>query len=189
MPPERYALIEDGESAPTLLPGGHLIALVDQQRQRPEERAVELRLAGFSFRDTILVLTVRGPILALLFRAPLAERNVPANVVTFGTGALYTGKSRHLERYPANVLLVHDARCSISCTPGCPVNRLDEISGWLKSGAKTASNRKRLDGDGWFLREGSTSYADEGGSSRFFKQFRSVEEAKAWLVSLISGPE
>jgi hypothetical protein len=186
MPPVHYAIIEDADELPELYPGAHVVAIIDG---RPDLKAVELRLAGLSFRDTILILTADGPLYALLFRAELAEAAITENVLRYGTGAIYLRKSSDLERYPANVLLVHATDCGPSCSPECPAHQLDLLSGELKSGVKVPANRERFGDDGWHMREGTTCYADEGGFSRFFKQFATIEDAKAWLRRLVAGPE
>jgi hypothetical protein len=186
MPPARYSVVENGELIPELLPGAHLILLVDEAFA--DIRAVRLRLAGFSFRDTLAILTPQGTLLALLFRAVLpSERNVVESALHLGTAFLNVAKSSISDRYPANVLLVHASSCTfVSCSPECPVYHLDRRSGILKSGFKQGQNRRRLERDGWFLREGSTCYGDSGGASRFYRQFQSVAEVKAWLIELLS---
>ena len=62
------------------------------------------------------------------------------------------------------------------CEPGCPVARLDEQSGILKSGALPSTqyieggrdNSSMFAGDGVFTHQGYK--ADTGGASRFYKQ-------------------
>ena len=62
------------------------------------------------------------------------------------------------------------------CEPGCPVARLDEQSGVLKSGALPSTqytegdrdNSSMFAGDGVFIHKGYK--ADTGGASRFYKQ-------------------
>ena len=62
------------------------------------------------------------------------------------------------------------------CEPGCPVARLDEQSGVLKSGALPSTqytegdrdNSSMFAGDGVFTHQGYK--ADTGGASRFYKQ-------------------
>ena len=49
---------------------------------------IEARRVGFEIRDTLLVLTQEGPVLAFLFRKPCSEPTVAGNVLRHGTGAL-----------------------------------------------------------------------------------------------------
>jgi len=75
------------ESFAALLPGGHLIVLVDQVNF--EMPALEARVAGFEFRDSFAILS-SGPRLKLayLFRKPLAESTVARQLLATGTGAI-----------------------------------------------------------------------------------------------------
>lgn len=75
---------------PKALPGEHVVLLTE----RPDD-AVEWRLAGLELRDTILVLR-SGPraSFGFLFRNPIAEGTVAAQVLKTGTGGLNVGACR-----------------------------------------------------------------------------------------------
>lgn len=87
--------------------------------------------------------------------------------------ASYRGERDERGRWPKNVLFSHHPDCNGSCSPGCPVEELDQQSGILKSGA----NPVRRSSDKF---QGIYSpYAgdrecdpargpDSGGASRFF---------------------
>lgn len=75
------------------------------------------------------------------------------------------------------------------CSPGCPVPLLDEQSGDRPStGPHPSSVRGESilrPGQGAYQRQGQL-YADSGGASRFFPQFRDEAELRAWIERLIS---
>lgn len=78
-------------------------------------------------------------------------------------------------RWPANLLLTHDARCGGVCVAGCPVAVLDQQSGVRTSGLMLAGQQTRgYDGPsmGKFNPSvvANTTYGDSGGASRFFTQ-------------------
>jgi len=83
-------------------------------------------------------------------------------------------------RWPANFLLVHDARCDAQCVDGCPVKVMDGQSG------RSSSSRGELPmkaTNGLDYGEYDTSktkiqgYNDSGGASRFFPRFRYIAKA------------
>jgi hypothetical protein len=90
-------------------------------------------------------------------------------------------------RWPANFILTHLEGCASqgvdwACVEGCPVKELDQQSGYQKSGVAGSNSRawgvvgkgqlsSTEDGVGWKA-YGSEGYGDEGGASRFFKQFK-----------------
>lgn len=77
-------------------------------------------------------------------------------------------------RWPANLLLTHDAGCAEgACAEGCPVAALDAQTGTLKSG-KMEGDQRGWGKNGIYGEGGktpATCYADEGGASRFFNTF------------------
>lgn len=131
-----------------LKPGGLMLAFGAPRTVHRLAAGVEA--AGFELRDQLLWLYGSGvpkhgldaqgrsgslkpayePI--LLARAPLAARSVSANATRFGTGLLQITDARvpaaqgDPERWPANLVLSHDARCDdIACRGECPVRLLD----------------------------------------------------------------
>ena len=84
------ALCKPGWAEPVfarLLPGAHVGAVGSY----PE--CIEARRAGFEIRDTILVLTVGGPVFAFLLRKPPVG-TVAENALQYGTGALHINACR-----------------------------------------------------------------------------------------------
>jgi len=74
------------------------------------------------------------------------------------------------------------------CEPGCPVGLLDGQSGELPTGGPKG---RPSDSQG-FTRGGSgaatqPAYPDAGGASRFYPQFASEGELRAWLTRLVGG--
>jgi hypothetical protein len=62
-----------------------------------------------------------------------------------------------------------------ACVEGCPVKELDRQSGHLKSGEVKAGSYKQWGKNGIYgegKEHPATYYGDEGGASRFFKQFK-----------------
>lgn len=62
-----------------------------------------------------------------------------------------------------------------ACVEGCPVKELDQQSGHLKSGEMKADSYKQWGKHGIYgegKEHPATYYGDEGGASRFFKQFK-----------------
>ena len=126
-----------------------------------------------------------------LLRKPV-EGTVAENTLKHGCGAINIGDSRiglHVDkgRWPANFILTHLEGCTSqdedwACVEGCPVKELDQQSGHQKSGVAGSNSRawgvvgkgqlsSTEDGVGWKA-YGSEGYGDEGGASRFFKQFK-----------------
>jgi len=83
-------------------------------------------------------------------------------------------------RWPANFILTHKDDCESqgedwACVEGCPVKELDELSlanGMHSAGSSRSAIRSSgkkgmfpMDGDGH-------RFGDDGGASRFFKQFK-----------------
>ena len=93
-------------------------------------------------------------------------------------------------RWPANFILTHRESCELegedwACVEGCPVRELDRQSGHQKSGIAGSKSRawgvagkgqlsSTESGVGWKA-YGSEGYGDEGGASRFFKQFKETK--------------
>jgi len=80
-----------------------------------------------------------------------------------------------------------------SCTTGCPVKALDELSGELRTNAGTYRGGSEPDPKGWgTIRERPegtvTSAGSTGGASRFFPQFESRNALLDWLRALIGDP-
>jgi hypothetical protein len=83
---------EPGWAAPafeSLLPGAHALVLGDASV------GLDARRTGFEFRDTLTIMSV-GPLtrFALLFRKPLVETTITAQVMATSTGALNIGACR-----------------------------------------------------------------------------------------------
>jgi len=131
-----------------LKPGGLLLAFGAPRTAHRLAAGVEA--AGFELRDQLLWLYGSGvpkhgldaqgrsgslkpayePI--LLARAPLAARSVSVNATRFGTGLLQITDARvpaaqgDPARWPANLVLSHDACCNdVACRDQCPVRLLD----------------------------------------------------------------
>lgn len=89
-------------------------------------------------------------------------------------------------RWPANLLLLQASGCSpfVGCGDGCPVLDLDRQSGRTSSVVVVAGCKKPFSSSrtwntgGRALRGGQPNaprqYGDEGGASRFFKQFKAL---------------
>jgi hypothetical protein len=83
-------------------------------------------------------------------------------------------------RWPANFILTHLEGCTSlgedwACVEGCPTRELDQQSGHLKSGEMKAGNYQMWGKNGIYgegKEHPATYYGDEGGASRFFKQFK-----------------
>lgn len=83
-------------------------------------------------------------------------------------------------RWPANFILTHLEGCTShgedwACVEGCPAKELDQQSGHLKSGGMKAGSYKQWGKNGIYgegKEHPATYYGDEGGASRFFKQFK-----------------
>lgn len=101
---------DPGWAAPafdSLLPGAHALVLGDVSA------GLDARRTGFEFRDTLTVLSA-GPRVrhAFLFRRPLAEATILAQVMATGTGAINVGGSRvDGKRWPTNLVFVHGPGC------------------------------------------------------------------------------
>ncbi len=131
-----------------LKPGGLMLAF--GAPRTAHRLAAGIEIAGFELRDQLLWLYGSGvpkhgldaqgrsgslkpayePI--LLARAPLAARSVAANAARFGTGLLRIADTRvpaaegDPARWPANLILGHDALCDdVACGGECPVMLLD----------------------------------------------------------------
>jgi len=171
------------------------------------------RFQGWELRDTLLVLTP-GPstLYVFLFRVPLQESTVIAQVLKTGTSGLNIDACRigtqtktnssspskfrqvvhNYGRWPSNLLLIHHAECvndqAWTCHPSCPVRLLDKQSGERPSGT---SNGNALVGEiptkGIPLRRGTLiSRYDTGGASRFYPQFKNLSECLDWINKLIN---
>lgn len=70
-------------------------------------------------------------------------------------------------RWPANLVLTHDADCADTCAPSCPVAALDAQSGVTTSGAAGRHGSSGF-ADGYASGEYTVPFGDTGGASRFF---------------------
>jgi hypothetical protein len=69
-------------------------------------------------------------------------------------------------RWPANLLLSHNADCNGQCTPGCAVQALGAQSG--KSVSRQGMARIGQAGQGWSMAATGAEYDDAGTAARFF---------------------
>lgn len=106
-------------------------------------------------------------------------------------------------RWPANFILTHLEGCTSqdedwACAEGCPAKEIDSQSGHQKSGVAGSNSRawgvagkgqlsSTEDGVGWKA-YGSEGYGDEGGASRFFKQFNCTDRLIEYLRLMITPP-
>lgn len=95
-------------------------------------------------------------------------------------------------RWPSNLVFVHESGCMSECEPGCPVAILDAQSGERPSTLTGRADPTKLhvnpgDNGGASLFGGGNSnvYADSGGASRFYKQFKTEPELFDYLKILI----
>ena len=92
-------------------------------------------------------------------------------------------------RFPANLILIH-SNCKNNCNEGCPVKKLDIQSGITKA-VKTKKSDNRVEnnnqvfGKGLGLHNPENSHKDSGGASRFFFSFKSRDELKEYLTTMI----
>lgn len=96
-------------------------------------------------------------------------------------------------RLPSNVLLVHSPTCSTDgvCARGCPIFRMDQMSGWLQSSGKMIERKSAGNTKTFRRKEVGTVWKrhDSGGyASRFYPRFRTMEEAMEWLETLTALP-
>lgn len=98
----------------------------------------------------------------------------------------------NIGRWPTNLVMIHAPECNGTCAPGCPVYWMDEQSGIGSSSTMERDrenlprkNLPRKDGDGWGFAQGSITYTDIGGASRFFPQFQNETEMIKWIETLI----
>lgn len=88
-------------------------------------------------------------------------------------------KGQEIGRFPANFILTHREGCTFQdvdwvCVEGCPIKELDRQSGNRKTTWVSASHKNNRQGDflGALGHPKDQGYNDEGGASRFFKQFK-----------------
>ena len=99
-------------------------------------------------------------------------------------------------RWPANFILTHLEGCASqgedwACVEGCPVRELDQQSGHLKSGQMKADSYQMWGVNGIYGKgkeHSATYYGDEGGASRFFKQFNCTYTLIEYLRLMITPP-
>jgi hemin uptake protein HemP len=72
-----------------LEPGAHLVIVTDQ-----DTLSIEGRRAGLELRDTLAVLSSEGSRFAVLFRKPIVEATIVAQVLATGTGAININGTR-----------------------------------------------------------------------------------------------
>lgn len=123
-----------------------------------------------------------------------------------GKGPLGGGHSQG--RFPANLVLSHNADCVDSCTPGCAVAELDKQSGVLKQGGAQKGSKIKTDKANWGKGSidafSSTIGEPPGGASRFFYCAKASKKDKgtdnthptvksstlmSYLIKLITPPE
>jgi len=103
-------------------------------------------------------------------------------------------------RWPSNILVVHTPWCECIvgkesqvptwyCGPWCPAPLIDASSG-NRPGMSGGGNHRPDYGGGMFggINSSHTVYADEGGASRFYPQFRNLDELVEWIRVLIVHP-
>jgi DNA modification methylase len=135
-----------------LKPGGHLLAFGSPRTFH--RLAAGLEDAGFEIRDTLMWAYAsgmpksrklpggQGTLLKPAWEPILLARKKPdtrlANALReHGTGALNIDACRIGERWPANVLLSHEERCTAkACVAGCAAAIMDEVD---RRGGITAS--------------------------------------------------
>lgn len=93
-------------------------------------------------------------------------------------GKFYEGGWSHQEIDEGNKMADENGKEEVAdwdCVGGCPVKEIDRQSGHLKSG-KMAGGKYQMWGRNGIYGEckehPATTYGDEGGASRFFKQFK-----------------
>jgi DNA modification methylase len=100
------------------------------------------------------------------------DRNTDGGHSMFGLGAGGGAFVPASGRWPSNVILSHSPDCRDGvCVEGCPVRLLDEQSGERPSGFRpNRPNHKGGDTrpSGFAMTKMGDTYADQGGSSRFF---------------------
>lgn len=93
-------------------------------------------------------------------------------------------------RWPTNVLLVHGPGCVGApireCDDDCPIRLLDQQSGHSQSMVRHGGEGEPLEPgqQNWRFRRAEGGYTDEGTASRYFPQFKSLDDVLAWLKRL-----
>lgn len=144
----------------TLKPGGHLLAFGSPRTFH--RLASGLEDAGFELRDTLMWVYGSGmpksrrlaggtgtalkpawePI--LLARKP-PEGTIERNMRRHGPGALNVDACRVGERWPANVMLGHHARCTPgACATGCALAMIDQADERAHAGSRVLTPPSRL---------------------------------------------
>lgn len=93
---------------------------------------------------------------------PQADQHFFSGLANNGWNDNSTGKGR----WPANFYLSHHPACGGTCHPDCPVERIGQQSGQLKSGVMNRSY-DRSDRENWRMPTGQ-SIGDAGTAARFF---------------------
>ena len=193
------------EEVRDLLPGSHIALFAED-----ENAGIEGRLLGLELRDTILLLR-SGPKagLVFVFRVPLMEGTVAAQVLSTGTGGINTNACRvgsSNGRWPSNVTLVHGKTCTNIGSRTVPtsmgVRGSDE--GNLKYGGGKGLRRPNHgqivgygDEDGMETVESWECEPDcpaqllsaFGEVSRFYPQFADEGLLVAWITRLLRAPQ
>lgn len=147
-----------------------------------------------------------------VFRKPISERNLTANVERWGTGRLQVQAVLvgDLERRPSTTLLSHAPGCrASSCVEGCPVEELDRQSGERPAGRNPSRcNKKSVFNHSRRNHQPSPkTFSDPGGASKYFPTFYYHPKASkndkgadndhptvestalmAWLCKLVTPP-
>jgi hypothetical protein len=160
-----------------------------------------IRAQGLELRDSILVL-LPGPTLVWVFLVRKPTKDLLETVQDTGTGVLFIDGCRvHVplsdeRRWPPNVAIVHARACSVAgCVKSCSALQLNQQTGVLTSGVGAVikiSGRgykpKALGTENRPVGTARPSYGDSGGASRFYVEFRSVDDFLKWCQTLIELP-
>lgn len=90
-------------------------------------------------------------------------------------------------RWPPNLLIVHHPDCADRCVPNCHATELDAQSG--TSTSRPGPPRSGAAGAGWRTTSTGAEYADTGGASRFYPQFRFNAKAGTWERPTLTRPD
>lgn len=111
------AILNDRWQPVDLLPGAHVVVLTQSG-----DLVLAARIAGFSVRDTMLVVGSRITRLAFLFRKPFEAATATEQILRTGTGGLniepcrvrfhFVAERSSSGRWPSNVVLMHAPTCA-----------------------------------------------------------------------------
>ncbi len=123
----------------------------------------------------------------ILVRKPIAE-TIAGNVLEWGVGALNIDGCRvetngdSQGRFPANLVLSHAHDCTDDgCADGCPVQELDDQTGYQKTGTAHEPDKRemkrRILGKTKTLGRVISAKEEGGGGSRYFPKFHYFPKA------------